>query len=817
VAPAQEKTMSSTTVSILEGNTFVISDRRGDIDAVPSDPHGLFHRDTRHLSMWKLTIDGMPLSALSTDDLQYFSAQFFLIPGTGAAYTDATLSVIRQRAVGYGFHEDIKLMNYGTQPLALQLRLEAAADFADLFEVRNPHAKLGEYYRRVEGGRLVLGYQRHGFVRETWISASAPEARVDEKGLTFVVQLGPQSEWTTGVDVVTARDGTLQTYTAPKYERSDAEARPNMEVSLKEWLDSAPRLTTDWDPLEQIYRRSLVDLAALRFYPHVLPGRAIPAAGLPWFMTVFGRDSLITSFQALPFVPELAETTLRMLAILQARKVDPFRDAEPGKIAHELRYGEKTAFEDTPHSPYYGTADATPLFLILLDEYERWTGDGELVQNLEPEARAALAWIDQYGDRDGDGYLEYQRSGETGLENQCWKDSGNSILFADGAMSSLPRAVCEIQGYVYDAKLRCARLAREFWGDPGLAEQLEREAGELKRRFNQDFWIADRGYFALALDGDKRQVDSLTSNNGHLLWSGIVETDKIASVVHHLMGPRLFSGWGVRTMAVGDGGYNPIGYHNGTVWPHDNALIALGLMRQGYRREAAQIAFGLLEAAIYFNHRLPEAFAGYPRAETRFPVEYPTACSPQAWATGAPLLCLRALLALQPEQSGVRSDPLLPEEIRQLELTGFRQRRERSAPRPPVAAPTAGSAASQPEAAENPLPARSARDLFDQFALRVHGSTALPPMACRFDITGVGSWRITVERGRVAVEESRESADLALELSEALLLDIASDKKNLLTAFMRGDVVVHGDIAYVPALQRLLRSRSASAERQLGK
>jgi glycogen debranching enzyme len=812
--------MNSTTVSILEGSTFVISDRRGDIDVAPSDPHGLFHRDTRHLSVWKLTIDGMPLSPLSTDDLQYFSAQFFLIPGTGAAYTDATLSLIRKRAVGDGFHEDITLMNHRNEPLALRMRLEAAADFADLFEVRNPQAKQGEYYRRVEDGRLVLGYRRQGFVRETWISASAPEATVDEQGLTFSLQVEPQSAWTTGVDVVTARDGTPQTHTKPKYQRSDDEARPNMELSLEEWLDSAPRLVSDWDALEQIYRRSLVDLAALRFYPLALPGHAIPAAGLPWFMTMFGRDSLITSFQALPFVPELAETTLRILAVHQARRVDPFRDAEPGKIAHELRFGEKTAFEDTPHSPYYGTADATPLFLILLDEYERWTGDGELVQSLEEEARAALAWIDQYGDRDGDGYVEYQRSGETGLENQCWKDSGNSILFADGAMSSLPRATCEIQGYVYDAKLRCARLAREYWGDASLAERLERDAGELKRRFNQDFWIADRGYFALALDGDKRQVDSLTSNIGHLLWSGIVESDKIASVVHHLMGPRLFSGWGVRTMAVGDGGYNPIAYHNGTVWPHDNAFIALGLMRSGYRREASQIGFALLEAAIYFNHRLPEAFAGYPRAETRFPVEYPTACSPQAWATGAPLLYLRALLALQPDQYGVRSDPLLPEQIGRLELTGFRPRRERSAPVPPAAAPAPASPTNvEPATATAPaVSAQSARELFERLARRLEGSMALlPRMACRFDITGVGSWRISVDRGRVAVEESRESADLAVELPEELLLKVVAGEKQLMTAFMRGEVIVDGEIAYLPALQRLLRSRPASVERQIGK
>jgi len=349
--------------------------------------------------------------------------------------------------------------------------------------------------------------------------------------------------------------------------------------------------------------------------------------------------------------------------------VDDFRDEEPGKILHELRYGEMTAFEERPHSPYYGAADATPLFLILLDEYERWTGNAQLVRDFELEARAALDWIDQYGDRDGDGYVEYsRRNTETGLENQCWKDSWNSILFADGTNSQLPRATCEIQGYVYDAKLRCARLARTFWNDPTLAAELEKQAAELKARFNRDFWIADRQFFALALNGDKRQVDALTSNIGHLLWSGIADEDKAKACVRHLMGDALFTGWGVRTMATTEGGYNPIGYHVGTVWPHDNSFVAWGLARYGYQEEAACLAAGIFEAAPYFHDRLPEAFAGYPREETQFPVEYPTACSPQAWATGAPLLLLRTVLGLEPVGDRLSMDPALPSVLDRVEL-----------------------------------------------------------------------------------------------------------------------------------------------------
>jgi glycogen debranching enzyme len=386
-------------------------------------------------------------------------------------------------------------------------------------------------------------------------------------------------------------------------------------------------------------------------------------------MALFGRDSIITSFQAMPFAPELAATTLRTLALFQAHVDDPFRDEEPGKILHELRLGEMTAFEERPHSPYYGAADATPLFLVLLEEYERWYGDRELVASLELEARAAIDWIDQFGDRDKDGYVEYERRNpETGLENQCWKDSWDSIAFADGTLAPTPRATCEIQGYVYDAKLRTARLARQIWNDPRWAEKLEKEAADLKRRFNQDFWIPERGFFALALDGKKRKVDSLTSNIGHLLWSGIADDDKAALCVKHLMSDALFSGWGIRTMAQGEGSYNPIGYHVGTVWPHDNSIIAWGLRVAGYRAEAARVARSILEAAELFHHRLPEAFSGYPRFATKYPVEYPTACSPQAWATGAPLLLVRSLLGLDSDGRHLIIDPAVPEPLTELQL-----------------------------------------------------------------------------------------------------------------------------------------------------
>ena len=659
--------MSDGLVRILEGNTFVVSDDRGDIEASRTDPTGLFSFDTRFLSRWVLTVNGQRLNALSTDDLQYFQTRFFLVPGSGTVYIDAKLSVIRQREVANGFREELRVLNHKNEPVRLDIRIDAASDFADLFEVKDALKKKGRYQAKVLDGSLVLTYQRDSFVRETWISPSTP-ATIDEKGIAFRVTVPAHGEWATEFDV-TASIGSLDGSEGLAGMRGRRQVRRDMARGLEKWLQRAPSLECDWEPLELIYRRCLTDLAALRFSTLTMPDRALPAAGLPWFMTIFGRDSIFTSLQALPFTSELAATTLMALAERQGTRIDDFRDEDPGRILHEMRYGELTAFEERPHSPYYGCADATPLFVVLLDEYERWTGDTKLVRDLEYAARAALNWIDEYADLQGNGYVSYQRRNqETGLENQCWKDSWDSISYRNGDLPGFPRATCELQGYAYDAKIRGARLARLVWHDPAFADRLEKEAGDLKRRFNRDFWVADGEYFAVALDTDGRQVDSLTSNNGHLLWSGIVDKSKARAIARHLVGPRLFSGWGVRTLAEGEARYNPIGYHVGTVWPFDNSFIAWGLRRYGFKDEAACVVAGIMEAAEVFGGRLPEAFGGYPRSATRYPVQYPTACSPQAWSTGAPLLLLRAALGLEPHGDNLVVDPALPRRIGHLEL-----------------------------------------------------------------------------------------------------------------------------------------------------
>ncbi|MGN9810636.1 amylo-alpha-1,6-glucosidase [Micromonospora sp. BQ11] len=654
-------------VSILDGNTFLVCDRRGDIEPALDFPTGLFSFDTRFLSTWLLTVDGERLHALSVDDSTSYRTRFFLAPGEPTHYLDARVSVIRSRAIGGSFAEELTVLNHTREEMAFVVRMEIAADFADLFEVKQEIHKRGHTTARTSDKELRLTYRHDAFHRETVITTSAP-GEVGVSGITYRIRVGPHGEWTTRLHVSTIVYGARGEDIRATLPYGGSRSPTAIEAEQDELIARAPKLGCDCEPLAGAYRRSLNDLAALR-YESITLGVRLMAAGLPWFMTLFGRDSIITSLQVLPFLPELIPPTIFMLAGLQGHRLDDFRDEEPGKILHELRYGETAGFEDQPHSPYYGAADSTPLFVILLDEYERWTGDSQLIRQLEAQTRAALAWIDTYGDLLGTGYLWYQtRNTDTGLANQCWKDSWDSISYRDGRLPGFPRATCELQGYAYDAKIRGARLARTFWNDPAYAEQLEREAAELKMRFNRDFWLPDREYYALALDADGERVDALTSNIGHLLWSGIVDESRAGRLVEHLLGPRLFTGWGIRTLADDQGRYNPIGYHVGTVWPFDNSLIAWGLWRYGFREEAGRVCEAILAASRFFGGRLPEAFAGYERSLTDFPVEYPTACSPQAWSAGTPLLLLRVMLGLEPQGEHLIIDPAVPDGMGRVEL-----------------------------------------------------------------------------------------------------------------------------------------------------
>ncbi|MFB9234236.1 glycogen debranching N-terminal domain-containing protein [Plantactinospora siamensis] len=655
-------------VRILDGNSFMISRPNGDVDADPADRFGLFSFDTRFLSRWRLTVNGEPLNPMSVDAGDHFQSRFFLVPGAPTHYVDADLSVIRERSISSWLAERLIVLNHGREPAELALRVEAASDFASMYGILFGEAKGGSYGVEVGAEELRLCYARERFRRETLIVASEP-ADVDDSGLTFRITVPAHGEWRLDLRVEMLAPGRHGGDIRQKLHRAHRRSPEEVRQDLAAWLDRVPRLNCDWAPLRETYRRSLTDMAALRYRPLTFPDEALPAAGLPWYMVISGRDSLITSLQSLAVAPELAATTLRMLGVDQGSKLDDFRDEEPGKIMREFRYGEATAFGESPNSPYFGSADTTPLYVMLMDEYERWTGDDKLVREYEPEARAALAWIDEYGDVLGNGYVSYlPRNERSGIVNQVWKEFREAICYADGRIATPPLATCELQGYAYDAKRRGARMAREIWGDSALADRLEREADDLRDRFNRDFWIADRGYYALALDRDGNQVDALASNMGHLLMTGILPPDRAAAVAEHLMAPSLYSGWGVRSLATTARRYNPLGYHLGAVWPFDNSLIAWGLRRYGFDAEAARIAEGMLQAGMAFGGRLPEAFGGYDRALTRQPVNYPSACSPHAWSTGAAFLLLRTLLGLKPAGDELLSDPAVPASIERIDL-----------------------------------------------------------------------------------------------------------------------------------------------------
>jgi glycogen debranching enzyme len=672
-------------IAILEGRTFMFSDSLGDVPA--GSIGGLLHDDTRFVSTWVLTLNGLPLSLLKSSVVDYYSAAFFLTNAEQPDLRANSLTVRRLRFVGNGVHEQIAVYNPSAAPVRFELRLAVGADFADLFEVkssvRDRRADIDVEHDEAEGS-LHFHYEVRGYLAETnvrvtrsrvtegvegaGVGSDAPP-RIDGDALVWDVELGPRRLLDALVrTTVRVNDRVLE----PMHE-DFGDQQQLSEGALTSWLAEVPRFECESALLKNVLDRSIVDLAALRIEGTLEGERyVLPAAGLPWFMTLFGRDTLITAFQTVGIGPELARGALHLLGALQGTKVDDFRDEEPGKILHEIRQGELTVTGKKPHSPYFGTADATPLYLILMSAYWRWTSADAFVRDRWPNVLAALEWIDRYGDRDGDGLLEYQTRSSQGLGNQCWKDSWDGVQFADGAIPDLPIATCELQGYVYDAKLRVAELAERLMGDPRLAERLRREAAALADRFNDVFWSDARGgYYVIGLDGDKRPIDSMTSNMGHLLWSGIVPHDRAATVAGHLMSAAMFSGWGVRTMSSDDAGYNPIGYHVGTVWPHDNALVAAGLARYGFRDEANAVCLAQLEAAGFSDFRLPEAFAGLNRRFGRFPVPYPTACSPQAWATGAPFLFLAVMLGLRARHGEVTIDPRVPEELGRVFVHGL--------------------------------------------------------------------------------------------------------------------------------------------------
>ncbi|SIQ93815.1 glycogen debranching N-terminal domain-containing protein [Micromonospora avicenniae] len=654
-------------VYVMSGNAFAVSDGQGDILVDPHDPIGYFAFDTRFLSHWVLKVDGQRLNALSRDDMTYFETRFFLVPGAASHYIDADVSLIRHRSLDEAFQERIIVLNHSAEPAEFTIRLDIGSDFADTSEIQQPRRRDVSVVADSERRELRFRYARDRFVRQTIVTSTAP-VDVDEDGMTYRIRIEPEGEWITDLHVATLIEGPGGRDLRASLEEHRQHVHHTMREELQAWLDRAPLLVCERPELTAAYRQCLVDLAALRYLPLTKAG-TVPVGGLPWGMALYGRDAIITCLQTLAFLPELARSTLYSLATLQGDRLDDDHDEEPGKIVAELRYGEAAAFGEEPTALYYGAADTTPLFVVLLDEYERWSGDADLIRELRHPARMALDWIDEYGDLTGDGYLRYlTRNNRKGWVNQGWRNSPDAIAYADGRLPGLPRATCELQGYAYDAKRRGARLAREFWGDPQYADRLEREAAELKRRFNNDFWLPQAEYYALALEPDGTPVDALTSNIGHLLWSGIVEEERARALAAHLVGPDLFSGWGVRTFAAGQHRYNPVGSHLGAVWPSDNALIAAGL--RTYRRdaEAARIASGIFDMACTVGGSVPEMIAGYDREVTKYPIQLPAAGRPQAWSSGGLLMLLATLLGLRPSGDNLLVSPALPSGFGRIEL-----------------------------------------------------------------------------------------------------------------------------------------------------
>jgi glycogen debranching enzyme len=663
--------LNSDDLIILDGCTFFYSSANGDVET--SNRTGLFYRDVRHVSRWLLRVDDEELDPLTSRRVDYYSARVVSKPN-GTRSDRPSVTVRRDRFVSEGVHEDVVLENLTEEPQEVRLELSYGSDFADVMEAEEDGNGAGRHWQETSPRSVTLWNERDGYRRGTQLSFSR-KGRVTKEHATFRVELRPKEVWSMCIDITPIVDGKRRPPLLRCADFHDHAAK--MPLSLDEWLEDAPKLETESPALGRTYRQSLLDLAALRIRPDDVSIKwAMPGGGLPWFMTMFGRDSLLTAYMAMPYHQELAQATLQALAEMQATEWDNWRDAEPGKIPHELRRGTLAATGKIPHTPYYGAHDTTPLWLIVLDEYERWSGDAGFVRRMEDRLRAALAWLEGPADLDGDGYIEYRKrsSSDKALDNHCWRDSSDSIRFADGRQAEPPIATAEHQGLAYQARLRTARLLRAVFGDDREARRLEEGAADLKHRFNRDFWSSRGRRYVLALDGDKQQVDSTTSDLGHLLWSGIVEDARAESTVRRLMRDDMFSGWGIRSMSTEDEGFNPLAYHCGTVWPHDTALVAEGMRRYGFRDEAAQVCKALLDAAAAFSHQLPEVFAGFPRDETGVPVEYPDALKPQSWAAAAPLLAVRAMLGLDPADDRLRWNAHLPPDWRTLALTkvGFR-------------------------------------------------------------------------------------------------------------------------------------------------
>lgn len=660
------------------GSMFAVFDRLGDIIRHGLGDQGIFFEGTRYLSELSLRLwNERPLLLSSTIEPNNFLftadlANLDVSQGDQVAIHRGTLHLLRSRFLWRGTaYEELQFVNYGTEPLQVPLSIAFAADFSDIFEVRGtPRDQKGmQLNEETSENTIVLAYDGlDKITRKTRIECDPTPTRIVGPEMRFELQLKPKHVQKFHLRIE-CQNGNHER--ALPYSQAMRRAQGEMSASSQAFpeIHSSNSRFNDW------MKRSLADVQMMTIGNRE---RNYPYAGVPWFSTVFGRDGIVTALQTLWIDPSIARGVLEFLAETQATEVDEKHEAEPGKILHEMRHGEMANLGEIPFSRYYGSVDSTPLFVMLAGEYYLRTGDRKLIEHLWPNILAALDWIDHYGDLDGDGFVEYAAHGNKGLVQQGWKDSNDSVFYDDGSLATPPIALCEVQGYVYAAKILASQLANEL-GHQTKGRHLESEASTLKRKFEDVFWCDDLELYALALAGDARQKRLCrvrASNAGHCLYTGIASQERAKKIAHTMLCSNLFSGWGVRTLASDEARYNPLSYHNGSVWPHDNSLIASGFGRYGFRNLAGKILLALLDVSSFMDlHRLPELFCGLERRTGEGPTLYPVACSPQAWAAAAPFLLIQACLGLRIEGARNRvvfERPYLPEGIPQLSIRSLK-------------------------------------------------------------------------------------------------------------------------------------------------
>ena len=658
---------------IKDGDIFLLIDQAGNIIKDADAQYGLYTKDTRFLNKYSLFVNNKKPIVFSFKIIENYMSEICLINQNVRKIENAKILIKRKQLISDGIvYDRISVTNSHLSSLKIKITLKIEADYLDIFQVRNyvKEKRLGTILspRKVKNG-IILGYiGKDGINRETELKILGGEGEIYKDRIEFSFKLKHKQEKELTIIIIPRiKSQKLINKNIINFER----ARKRLKSDLKKWKENSLIINTDNENFNRIIDRSLLDLKLLQTN---LGEGFMPMAGIPWFAVPFGRDSIIASLQTLMLNTKIAQGTLKTLIHFQGKEINKDKEEEPGKIMHEIRFGELARLNLIPHTPYYGTIDATPLFLILAVEYFHWTGDLKFIKKILPHLQTALDWIDKYGDVDHDGYVEYNPQSKRWAVNQGWKDSRDSSVHRDGSLAIPPIALVEVQGYVYQAKKGMAEIF-SYLGEKDTAGKLEKEAQELKVKFNRDFWMGDRKYFAFGLDYQKKQIASITSNPGNCLYSGIIEEDKAEAVAKKLFSDELFSGWGIRTMGRKEIGYDPMSYHNGSVWPHDNSIIIAGLIRYNYWIKAIKIIDGFVKAAQYFkDNRLPELFCGFSLKEVKSLVKYPFACSPQAWSSGSIYLIIQSLLGIEADaiNDKIHLNPILPEGINKVEVKNLK-------------------------------------------------------------------------------------------------------------------------------------------------